>query len=160
GFEADGQACLKGYQLWASDVNAHGGLLGHPVKLVVMNDQGWPASTTYDYKWLITHDHVDLTLAPFSSLLTATAAAPTTEKLGYALVAGWAGAPSVFDPVHRTLSPTTIPAASERAQFAKWALTQPGPPPSAASPMVSAPFADPPVETTRGTFESHGIRTV
>ncbi len=71
GFEADGQACLKGYQLWASDLNSHGGLLGRPVKLVVMNDEGWPASTIYDYKWLITHDHVDLTLAPFSSLLTA-----------------------------------------------------------------------------------------
>ena len=160
GFEADGQACLKGYQLWASDVNAHGGLLGHPVKLVVMNDRGWPASTTYDYKWLITHDHVDLTLAPFSSLLTATAAAPTTEKLGYALVAGSAGAPSVFDPAHRNLFSTTIPAASEMVQFAKWVLNQPGHPTTAAYPMVSDPFADPPVETTRSTFEGHGIRTV
>ena len=46
GFEADGQACLKGYELWASDVNSHGGLLGRPVKLIVMNDEGWPASTT------------------------------------------------------------------------------------------------------------------
>ena len=160
GFEADGQACLKGYQLWASDVNAHGGLLGRPVKLVVMNDRGWPASTTYDYKWLITHDHVDLTLAPFSSLLTATAAAPTTQKLGYALVAGSAGAPSVFSPPHPNLFSTTIPVATEMAPFADWVVHLPGHPLTAAYPMVSDPFADPPVQTTRKTFESHGIRTV
>jgi branched-chain amino acid transport system substrate-binding protein len=160
GFEADGQACLKGYQLWASDVNAHGGLLGHPVKLVVMNDQGWPASVTYDYKWLITHDHVDLTLAPFSSLLTATAAAPETYKLGYALVAGSAGAPSVFNPPYHNLFSTTIPAESEMVQFAKWVLRMPGHPTTAAYPMVNDPFADPPVQHTMTTFEQAGIKTV
>jgi len=160
GFEADGQACLKGYQLWASDVNAHGGLLGRPVKLVVMNDRGWPASTIYDYKWLITHDHVDLTLAPFSSLLTATAAAPTTDKLGYALVAGSAGAPSVFSPAHHNLFSTTIPVATEMAPFADWVVHLPGHPLTAAYPMVSDPFADPPVAATRKTFQNHGIRTV
>jgi len=30
GFQADGQACQIGYELWASDVNSHGGLLGLP----------------------------------------------------------------------------------------------------------------------------------
>ena len=158
GFAADGQACLKGYQLWASDVNSHGGLLGHPVKLVVMNDEGWPASTTYDYKWLITHDHVDLTLAPFSSLLTATAATPATAKLGYALVAGSAGAPSVFSPAHHNLFSTTIPAASEMVQFAKWVVNQPGHPLTAAYPMVNDPFADPPVQATMSYFQNHGIK--
>src|SRR4249920_1214826 len=29
-FSADGQASLKGYQLWRDDVNSHGGLLGRP----------------------------------------------------------------------------------------------------------------------------------
>ncbi len=162
GFEADGQACLKGYQLWASDVNAHGGLLGHPVKLVVMNDRGWPASTAYDYKWLITHDHVDLTLAPFSSLLTAQGAAPETQKLHYALVAGSAGAPSVFalKPADHYLFSTTIPVASEMVPFANWVLHLPGHPLTAAYPMVNDPFADPPVQTTMGTFHTHGITTV
>jgi branched-chain amino acid transport system substrate-binding protein len=162
GFEADGQACLKGYQLWASDVNSHGGLNGHPVKLVVMNDEGWPASTTYDYNWLIKHDHVNLVLAPFSSLLNATAAGPTTEKLHYALVAGSAGAPSVFQlsPPDHYLFSTTIPVATELSQFATWVVHLPGHPLTAAYPMVNDPFADPPVQTTMGFFQSHGIRTV
>ena len=96
GFAPDGQASKIGYELWASDVNSHGGLLGRPVKLVFMNDEGWPASTAYDYKWLITHDHVNLTLAPFSSLLTAQAAGPVTKHYRYVLPAGSAAAPPVY----------------------------------------------------------------
>ena len=42
GFAPDGQACKKGYELWASDVNSHGGLLGRPVKLIILNDKGDP----------------------------------------------------------------------------------------------------------------------
>src|SRR5438477_64998 len=60
GFEADGQACLKGFQLWVSDVNSHGGLLGRPVRLVVRNDKGWPGIVASDYKTLITQVHVVL----------------------------------------------------------------------------------------------------
>jgi branched-chain amino acid transport system substrate-binding protein len=161
GFEADGQACLKGYQLWASDVNSHGGLLGRPVKLIVMNDRGWPASAEYDYRWLITHDHVDLTLAPFSSLLTALGADPATKKLGYAIAAGSAGAPIVFAaPTDPDLFSTTIPVASEMVPFANWVVHLPGHPLTAAYPMVNDPFADPPVQTTMNFFQSHGIKTV
>ena len=44
-FSADGQASLRGYQLWADDVNIHGGLLGRPVKLVYLNDNSDPGTT-------------------------------------------------------------------------------------------------------------------
>jgi branched-chain amino acid transport system substrate-binding protein len=164
GFAPDGQACLKGYELWASDVNSHGGLLGRPVKLIVMNDRGWPASTAYDYNWLIKHDHVDLVLAPFSSLLTALGAEKATHNLGYALVAGSAGAPSVFQNGDPDLFSTTIPVQTELVPFTTWVtrtlLHQPGHPTSAAYPMVSDPFADPPVAYARGILSSHGIRSV
>ncbi len=160
GFEADGQACLKGYQLWASDVNSHGGLLGHPVKLVVMNDEGWPASTTYDYKWLITHDHVNLTLAPFSSLLTSQAAGPATRQYGYALPAGSAGAPAVYQLKDPDMFSTNVPVAIQMLPFAKWVVSQPGHPTTAAYPMVSDPFADPPVQATQKFLVNHGIKTV
>jgi branched-chain amino acid transport system substrate-binding protein len=160
GFEADGQACLKGYELWASDVNSHGGLLGHPVKLIVMNDRGWPASTAYDYKWLITHDHVDLTLAPFSSLLTHLGAEPVTKQYGYALAAGQAGAPTVYGP-HNLFS-TNVPVEFQLEPFAKWVLTL-GPrlrPQTAAYPIVNNPFAVPPVQRAQKILEAGGIRTV
>ena len=160
GFAPDGQACLKGYQLWASDVNSHGGLNGHPVKLIVMNDEGWPASTTYDYKWLITHDHVDLVLAPFSSLLTATAAIPVTQHYHYALAAGQAGAPSVYAANDPYVFSTNVPVQTQMVPFANWVLSQPGHPTTAAYPMVSDIFAVPPVKTVRGIFNRAGIKDV
>jgi branched-chain amino acid transport system substrate-binding protein len=162
GFEADGQACLKGYQLWASDVNAHGGLLGRPVKLVVMNDEGWPASTTYDYNWLIKHDHVDLTLGPFSSLLNATAAGPVTKKLHYVLPAGQAGAPTVYQLNDPYMFSTNVPVAIQMEPFAKWVVSLPPGqrPTTAAYPIVNNPFSIPPVWHTQQTFEKAGIRTV
>src|SRR6476619_3145262 len=41
-FSADGQAFERGYQLWAKDVNAHGGILGRTVKLTILNDGSSP----------------------------------------------------------------------------------------------------------------------
>ena len=37
-FSSDGQAFQRGYQLWQSDVNSHGGILGRQVKLIILND--------------------------------------------------------------------------------------------------------------------------
>ena len=42
-FSADGQAFQKGYELWASDVNANGGLLGRHVTLKILNDNSSPS---------------------------------------------------------------------------------------------------------------------
>jgi branched-chain amino acid transport system substrate-binding protein len=163
GFAADGQACLQGYELWASDVNSHGGLLGHPVKLIVMNDKGWPASTQYDYNWLIKHDHVDLTLAPFSSLLTAAGAIPATKPLRYVLAAGQAGAPSVYAQNDPYLFSTNVPVADQIQPFAKWVAHQlplAQRPKTAAYPMVNNPFAWPPVEAAQTILQGAGIKTV
>jgi branched-chain amino acid transport system substrate-binding protein len=162
GFEADGQACLRGYKLWASDVNSHGGLLGRPVKLIVMNDEGYISSTKYDYNWLIKHDHVDLTLAPFSSLLNELAAGPVTEKLHYALAAGQAGAPAVYALHDHYMFSTNVPVAIQMVPFAKWVVSLPPSerPTTAAYPIVNNPFSYPPVKATQATFEHAGIKTV
>ncbi len=160
GFAPDGQACKKGYELWASDVNSHGGLLGRPVKLIILNDAGVPATDAKNYRILITQDHVDLTLAPFSSLLTAQGAGPVTKHYGYALAAGSAGAPAVYELNDRDLFSTNVPAKLQMMPFAKWLLKQPGHPVSAAYPEVDDPFADPPVEQVEGFLSSHGVHTV
>ncbi|HEY2306835.1 MAG TPA: amino acid ABC transporter substrate-binding protein [Streptosporangiaceae bacterium] len=159
GFAPDGQATKRGYELWASDVNSHGGLLGRPVKLIILNDAGVPKTDASNYRTLITKDHVDLTLAPFSSLLTAVAA-PVTKQYGYALVAGSASAPAVYALKDHDLFSTNVPAAEQMKPFAKWLVGQPGHPTRAAYPMVLDPFADPPVQNAQIYLAKHGVQTV
>jgi branched-chain amino acid transport system substrate-binding protein len=160
-FAADGQASERGYQLWASDVNAHGGLLHRPVRLLIRNDRSDPRITARDYTTLITQDHVDLTLAPFSSLLTV-AAAPVAAKYHYAMAAGSAGAPAVYQLKLASLFSTTPPIADEMVPFAQWVLSLPPArrPSTAAYASVNDPFAVPPVQTVRQILEQGGIRTV
>jgi len=93
---ADGQAFQRGYRLWASDVNAHGGLLGRQVELNILNDDSSPAKVVTNYQTLIGQDKVDLTFGPYSSLLT-TPASAVAARYGYAFVEGAGGAPAVFD---------------------------------------------------------------
>ena len=160
-FADDGLATLNGYKLWASDVNTNGGLLNRPVKLVIRNDNSNEKTVASDYNVLINQDHVNLTLAPFSTLLTSDAQ-PVTAKYGYALVAGSATGGLVFGPpsFHNFFS-VSLPVKLEMASFANWVLTLP---PSqrqtAAYPEVSDPFADPPVDSTEATLHKHGVKTV
>src|SRR5690348_16227596 len=49
-FSADGQAFQKGYELWASDVNANGGLLGRHVTLKILNDNSSPTQVQTNYQ--------------------------------------------------------------------------------------------------------------
>ncbi len=69
------KAGYQGYQLWASQLNAAGGLLGRQVNLKVLDDGFDPNQTATDYTRLISQNHVDLLLGTFSSLLNAPASA-------------------------------------------------------------------------------------
>ena len=160
-FIADGQACRIGYELWASDVNSHGGLLGRPVRLKILDDKGSESLTRANYQTLIKTDHVDLVLAPFSSLLTVDAA-KVTSKYGYALAAGSAGAPTVYGLGLRSLFSTNVPASKQMVPLANYVARLPigQRPATAAYPMINDPFADPPVQTARGILSRAGIRTV
>ena len=160
-FSADGQACLRGYQLWAADVNSHGGLLGRPVRLVVLNDNSDKGTVEKNYTTLITQDHVDLTLGPFSSLLTVPAAT-VASRHDYAMTAGSATAPTVYAASLPNLFSTSAPVAQQMQPFANWvASLPPGQrPKTAAYAMVDDPFADPPVQAAQTILEKAGVATV
>ncbi|MGP7997390.1 MAG: ABC transporter substrate-binding protein [Streptosporangiaceae bacterium] len=160
-FSADGIATEHGYQLWASDVNTNGGLLGRPVRLDIVNDNSNPDTVTKNYTTLITQDHVDLTMAPFSTLLTVNAA-QVTKKYHYALAAGSATGTLVFQQNDPYLFSVSVPDAIEMTPFAQWVTSlPPGKRPTTAGyAMVNDPFADPPVITTAQQLSEHGIKTV
>jgi branched-chain amino acid transport system substrate-binding protein len=164
-FSADGQAFQRGYELWQSDVNSHGGILGRQVKLVILNDASSPTTVVSNYQKLISVDHVDLTFGPFSSLLTAPAST-AVARYGYAMIEGAGTAPSVFSvasnkTVHNIFSPS-LPVTDYMVPFANWVKSLPPSqrPKTAAYPMANDPFADPPVQTARKILESAGVKTV
>jgi branched-chain amino acid transport system substrate-binding protein len=134
-FSADGQACRIGYQLWASDVNSHGGLLGRPVRLKILDDKGSEPLTRANYQTLIKTDHVDLVLAPFSSLLTIDAA-KVTSKYGYALAAGSAARRRCMRSGCGACSPPTCPHPS---RWCRWPTTWPAFRSASARPPLPTP---------------------
>jgi branched-chain amino acid transport system substrate-binding protein len=160
-FSSDGQAFQRGYQLWQSDVNSHGGILGRQVKLIILNDNSSPTQVVSNYQQLITVDHVDLTFGPFSSLLTAPASV-AVHKDGYALVEGAGGAPIVFSNGLNNVFDVSLPVASELDPLVAWIKSMPPAlrPKTAAYPMAIDPFADPPVLTAQKALQAIGIRTV
>jgi len=164
-FSFDGAAFKRAYELWQSDVNGHGGLLGRQVKLIILNDASSPTTVVSNYQKLISVDHVDLTLGPVTSLLTAPAST-LAARYGYAMVNGAGSTDNVFDlpsnkAVHNVFSPS-LPVDSYMVPFANWIKSLPASqrPKTAAYPMANDPFADPPVQTAQKILEAAGIRTV
>ena len=60
GLAPNGKAALLAMQVWESDINAKGGLLGRPVKLVYYDDQSNPANIPALYTKLLDVDKVDI----------------------------------------------------------------------------------------------------
>jgi branched-chain amino acid transport system substrate-binding protein len=147
---ADGQAFQKGYELWASDVNARGGLLGRQVKLKIINDNSSPTQVVTNYGTLIGQDKVDLTFGPYSTLLT-TPASAVAARYGYAFVEGAGGAPAVFDTplnqadhdvfdVSQPVAASMFPLVEYISKLATHQSV------SVAFPYTEDPFAAPPVQ--------------
>ena len=164
-FSADGQAFKKGYELWAKDVNARGGILGRQVKLTILNDASSPNQVVTNYQTLFGADHVQLAFGPFSSLLTSPASS-VAARFGMALVEGAGGAPSVFDTpsnqADHNVFDVSLPIADEMLPFVNWiASLPPGErPKTAAYPMAQDPFADPPVQLAQTELQKLGVQTL
>ena len=61
---------VNSIKLWVDDVNGRGGLLGHKVRLILLDDKSDTQTAIKLYEKLITEDKVDLLLAPYSSAVT------------------------------------------------------------------------------------------
>ena len=164
-FSADGQAFKRGYQLWAKDVNARGGILGRQVKLTIVNDDSSPNQVVTNYQNLFGQDHVDLAFGPFSSLLT-TPASSVAARYGMAFVEGAGSAPAVFDTpsnqADHNVFDVSLPVADVMVPFVNWIRSLPPSqrPKTAAYPMAQDPFADPPVQLAQTLLQKAGVRTV
>ncbi len=160
-FSADGQAFQKGYQLWASDVNAGGGLLGRQVKLTILNDASSPNQVVTNYQKLINVNHVNLLFGPFSSLLTAPAS-QVANRYGYAFVEGAGGAPAVFGNGLHNLFDVSLPVKDSLVPFANWIASLPASqrPTTASYPTSTNIFTQPQVQLMQQMLQADGVKTV
>ncbi len=71
GFSSSGKPALVAMKIWEEDINARGGLLGRPVKLVYYDDQSSPANAPALYSKLLDVDRVDLIVGPYGTNMTA-----------------------------------------------------------------------------------------
>jgi len=160
-FATDGAAMKQGYQLWADTINAQGGLLGRPVKLIILDDKSDPGIVAKNYETLISTDHVDLVFGPFSTLLTKSAAV-VANKHGYAMVEGSGGGPSVFTQGLHNIFDVSLPVVSNLSTFALFVLSLPQSlrPKTAAYVTEDDPFTQPQVDLARSLLEKGGVKTV
>jgi branched-chain amino acid transport system substrate-binding protein len=161
-FSDEGQAVQRGYQLWAATVNAKGGLLGRKVVLKLVNDASSPDQVVTNYQNLINKDNVDLTLGPFSTLLTIPAS-QVAARYGYAFLAPAGGGPDVFKQnLHNFFFVQPAPTTESGDVFANWILSLPTAdrPKTAAYAELDDPFSAPIAENIRARFEKAGIKTV
>jgi branched-chain amino acid transport system substrate-binding protein len=160
-FSADGQAYQRGYELWASYVNSHGGILGRKVKLDIVSDASSPTQVDTNYTKLITLDHVNLVFGPFSTLLTVPAS-KVVNRYGYAFVEGAGGAPAAFANGLHNIFDVSLPVADYMVPFVNWIKSLPASerPTTAAYPTSNDPFTEPVIEKAKSLLQAAGIKTV
>ncbi len=83
-------------KLWVDEVNARGGLLGHRINLLLLDDKSDTQTAIKLYEKLITEDKVDLVLGPYSSGITE-AVANVTERYKMPFVAYGAAASTIWE---------------------------------------------------------------
>jgi branched-chain amino acid transport system substrate-binding protein len=71
GLASSGKAHLLSKQIWAEEINARGGVLGRPIKLVYYDDQTNAATVPGIYAKLIDVDKVDLLMGAATNLIVA-----------------------------------------------------------------------------------------
>jgi branched-chain amino acid transport system substrate-binding protein len=161
-FADPGKAARRGYELWASTVNARGGILGRQVQLKFVDDTSSPTQVVTNYQNLITRDHVDLVFGPFSTLLNAPAA-QVVHRYGYAFIEPAGGGPAVFqEKLDNVFFTQPAPAVNNADVFVHYILSLPKAqrPKTAAYPALDDPFSSPVADRARQLLEAAGIKTV
>jgi branched-chain amino acid transport system substrate-binding protein len=155
GFSADGLATKEGYQIWAAYQNEHGGILGRKVQLEFLSDGSSQTQVVTNYQKLININHVDFTLGPYSTLLTAPAAA-AANRYGYAMIEAIGDGPLVFSQGLHNVFDVSASSKYQLITFAKWLVDNAKPQPVAYASMED-PFLQPELEGTRDYLTQHGF---
>jgi branched-chain amino acid transport system substrate-binding protein len=67
GLAPNGKSALLAQKIWEEDINARGGVLGRPVKLIYYDDKSAPAEVPAIYTKLLDIDKVDLLMGAYAT---------------------------------------------------------------------------------------------
>ena len=121
---ADGQAMSQGYQVWADYVNSHGGLLGHQVKLTILDDATRPEQASLNYEKLISVDKVNFVLGPFDDAFTVNGA-QVALRHGYSFIQGTGTSPGDFTHGLTNMFSVSLSASRYMASLVNYILSLP-----------------------------------
>jgi branched-chain amino acid transport system substrate-binding protein len=93
---AFGQAHKHGYTVAVNDINAKGGVLGHPVEVLFYDDQSKPDQAVQGVAKLVDQDHVPIILGSYASETTRAIIPRATQK-GIPLIIPTATADNVME---------------------------------------------------------------
>ncbi|RVX43032.1 amino acid/amide ABC transporter substrate-binding protein (HAAT family) [Nonomuraea polychroma] len=161
-FSEPGKGIQEGYQVWADQVNAKGGLLGRKVELIFRDDASDPNRVSSDYESLITQDKVNLVFGPFSSRLVIPAA-KVAESYNMLFVEPAGAAKEVFEQGFKRLFYAAPAIAGDHYNYlAEYILKLPADqkPKTAAYASLDDPFAQGTAYGLRDKLAAAGIKTV
>jgi branched-chain amino acid transport system substrate-binding protein len=108
-FAVMSDALFKGFQIWEKHINASGGILGRPVRIICENDRGSPDTARNLYQRLVEIKKVDFLFAPYSSLITE-AVLPIAEQHGIPILVAGAAADRLWEKGYRNVIGVYTPA--------------------------------------------------
>jgi branched-chain amino acid transport system substrate-binding protein len=154
-FSGDGLATKQGYETWAAFQNAHGGILGRKIHLDFLSDGSSPTQVVTNYQKLITVDHVDYVVGPYSTLLTKPSSV-IANRYGKVMLEGIGGGPSVFQQGLHNVFDVSASAKYQLITFAKW-LAASHKPEAVAYAAMTDPFLQPMLDGARSYLTAHGF---
>jgi branched-chain amino acid transport system substrate-binding protein len=120
-YKAPAEMQQRGYELWENEVNQKGGILGRPVKVIVIDDQSNSENAKQIYKDLIAQRGVDLLFGPYSSQIAA-AVAPIIEDHGYPTLLPGAAADRIWKQGYKNVFGLFIPASKYALEMLRLAV--------------------------------------
>ncbi|HET7883937.1 MAG TPA: amino acid ABC transporter substrate-binding protein, partial [Acetobacteraceae bacterium] len=163
GLAPNGKAALLAMQIWESDINAKGGLLGRPVKLIYYDDQSNPATIPGLYTKLLDVDKVDLIISGYATNMIAPAMPVIMQhNRTFLSLLGLAVNTEFQYPKYFSFTPTggPEPKQSFAEGFFATAMAQDPKPKTLAMVGADAEFPHNAMDGARALAKKHGLKVV
>ena len=159
---ANGKQALLGMQIWEEEMNAKGGLLGRPVKLVFYDDKSSGSEPPGIYTKLLDVDKVDLIIGPYATVPAASAmtVAIQRKKLFMVLFGLDVNHEFKYDKYFAMIPSGPDTKASFTEGFFETAIAQNPKPQTAALAFADAEFGQNACEGARQNAKKHNIKIV